>query len=921
MWEGAYSFRLIFVLRCLEGAMHVLTYSFFLNAQTLINFVIEQLECMKGTSKANYDYVVLQATDNSIPFYESMGFVRVGAVMLEADGKPSSRKTDVEESLENPFVTSPIMSYKVSTGETLTRIAAKFEVDVWDIIFLNKHILGDAQPSSKPKLNTLLIIPAKEELDTTASVPSGDIQWHVAKENETPRIIANKFKVNCKDIVDGNKGRLPGLMASSRLKDGTRIKISHFDFPENEYAAYAHWSFPDAKYEEPEPSYMMARKLNRRKGNERNYRPTEASLKAPISSYEPSPLLLPPSPQPVMPPAAFASLPPNPSAKRAPGVPQPPKRPISAYMLFATEQRELARGDGDFMKSGEGARIIRDLWNELPASVKTGYETEAKAAYERYQEEMAKYEARIAAFYASKAELDELESLPKLPMSAGDPAIKASLYNKVVRLKPGATTEGSEYRYWYVVVSQRRVWRLLLEVDSVAHLAAFICCRYVLTFIPDLKWCHLAPMVQDGTFGPDKPKAQGKPKWKLVDESLGKEVDISSSYCIPIKSRSMRKTLDADKEEWDVIDDGTDPTKMPSITPRAVERRDGFYPSATRGITAVKPSVERARKKPFSFADSPSLLATMPGSGMITTVRLVGTNIFEDPSMTTGQKRGRPKGSKNKPKTPETLDAKAISADCRDASKKRRTSAVKFDVPASARKAAALRSSTEQKPKGLPPRALKTAPTESPGGFFEKSVSATGTTPASLGQRKRKAESEKVSVAEDHRPKRYRTVRLELPAELSEDDPDSSFADASSGSSTEDSELVMIEPTRSSPRLCRSAGTSANNRRNSASAAVPPRSPRRPRRSAAPVVKSAPGPAKRDSTKSGQNSETRGNPRRSCRSETLRESPMNVPAPPSRTRKRSAPAAEVESRASPRATGKKVWPKRKSAPFLGEGLR
>ena len=29
---------------------------------------------------SQYDFVVLQATNNSIPFYESMGFVRVGAV-------------------------------------------------------------------------------------------------------------------------------------------------------------------------------------------------------------------------------------------------------------------------------------------------------------------------------------------------------------------------------------------------------------------------------------------------------------------------------------------------------------------------------------------------------------------------------------------------------------------------------------------------------------------------------------------------------------------------------------------------------------------------------------------------------------------------------------------------------------------------
>jgi hypothetical protein len=422
--------------------------------KALINIIIEQLECSKATSKANYDYVVLQATDNSISFYESMGFVRVGAVMLdETDGKPCARKSVNEEPEENPFVTSKVVSYNVTHGETLTRIAAKFGVDVWDIIFLNQDILGEAQPSSKPKLNTLLLIPGKEALDNDIAVPTGLIQWHVAKENDTPRTIAKTFNVSCHDIVYGNKGRLPGLISSSRLKEGTRIKVSHFDIPENEFRAYAHWSFPDSKYEDPEPSYMMVRKLNRRKAKERDHRPVAASLKTLITAYEPSPLLLPPSPQREMPPA-FASLPQKSSAKRPTGEPRPPMRPLSAYMLFATEQREMMRSETDVSKSsGESLKVARDLWIDLPASIKAVYEADAKAARERFQREKTQYEADLEAFNANnnnpQSSLDvNFESLPQLPMSVGDPAYKMSLYNKVVRLKPGAMTEGSDYTYW-----------------------------------------------------------------------------------------------------------------------------------------------------------------------------------------------------------------------------------------------------------------------------------------------------------------------------------------------------------------------------------------------------------------------------------------------------------------------------------------
>lgn len=871
--------------------------------QTLINVVIEQLECMKGTSKANYDYVVLQATDNSIPFYESMGFVRVGAVMLDdADGKPSSRKSADEELEENPFVTSKVMAYKVTTGETLTRIAAKFECDVCDIIFLNKHILGEAQPSSKPKLNIMLLIPAKQALDTGTAfaVPTGEIKWHVAKENETPRTIAKKFNVSCQDIVVGNKGRLPGLISSSRLKDGTRIKVSHFDIPGNEYQAYAHWSFPDSKYEEPEPSYMMVRKLNRRKGNEINNRPIEASLKTPISLYEPTPLLLPASPQPVMPPSAYASLPPKSSAKRTPGQPRPPKRPLSAYVLFASEYRELARGEDDGGKSfGESANVARDLWNELPPSAKAGYEADANAAHERYQDEMAQYKAEVAASYANNPESahDEIESLPQFPMSAGDPAIKMSLYNKVVRLKPGAMTEGSEFTYWYV-----------------------------LTYIPDLKWCHLAPMIEDGTFGSDKPKALGKPKWKLVDENLGKEVDISSSYCIPIKSRSMRKTLDADKEEWDIIDDGTDPTKMPAITPRALlERRDAFYPSGRRGTTAVKPSVERARKKPFSVAESPSLLASIPGSGVITTVRLIGKNIFDDPSTETTPRRGRPKGSKNKPKSPESLAALAaarvLSVDSKsasDASKKRRTSVVKFDVPASARKAAALRTSTAKKPSGRPPRSLTTMRPHSPASIH-KNESVASTPTASASGRQCKVEGdESLSPSEDRRSKRKNSSILAAPSELSDESSDSSFSAVSTNSSSEDLEVEIAESTHRSLRIRKTVEASANNRRHSAAAAVPEGWTGRTRRTIPPCVDARTSGAHEGViADSAHNSETRAGSRRSSRSTTLlRESPMNVAARPSMTRKRGVPAAEDESPPHSSSTEIKTRPSRKAAPPL-----
>ena len=51
--------------------------------RTLVQLVLEDLQRLSPTPVAHYDYVVLQATDNSIRFYESLGFVRVGALTAE----------------------------------------------------------------------------------------------------------------------------------------------------------------------------------------------------------------------------------------------------------------------------------------------------------------------------------------------------------------------------------------------------------------------------------------------------------------------------------------------------------------------------------------------------------------------------------------------------------------------------------------------------------------------------------------------------------------------------------------------------------------------------------------------------------------------------------------------------------------------
>jgi len=121
----------------------------------------------------------------------------------------------------------------------------------------------------------------------------------------------------------------------------------------------------------------------------------------------------------------------------------------------------------------------------------------------------------------------------------------------------------------------------------------------------------------------------------------------------------MKRTLDADREEWDIIDDGSDPFETRAATPKVLAKGayDSDYSSSSevlpiRKSSAIKPSaVERKRKRSSTASVLSPLVASLPGSKGIIFVRLAGkslTDLSSEPPEKKG--RGRPKGSKNKPK-------------------------------------------------------------------------------------------------------------------------------------------------------------------------------------------------------------------------------------------------------------------------------
>ena len=513
--------------------------------QALVALVIENLERMKATGKRNYDYVALQATDNSIPFYESLGFVRVGCIVEddkyeEKKAKLKSSESDKEPSQDSPTDTvtdkSEIVSSAVDVyvtkvpGETPADIAKALNVSVWDIIFLNHYVYKDIGTRSRLMKDTHLYVPCPDraKADTTSQDDNAP-QWYIASENDTPKMIAKRFKVSCAELVQGNRERLPELQGISRLREGTRIKVSHFHIDDDKHVPYCHWTFPDDSFESNEPSYMMVRKLDRCKGALAKSRPVEHSLSVPVQPYSaPNSDLF---AMVTSSPAPSSEMTGKGSKKRSEhaGQPKRPKRPLSGYMIYCSEQREILQDEMGGKPASEVMKFISKMWRELPDAGKAKYQAMHEKEQKRYKKAMEKYQQELANFYAAHPELKTQDE--------NNDAKAQSLFNKVVKLNAdGVAQSGSEFDYYFV-----------------------------LTYIPDLKWCHLAPMVKVGTWGPDKPKAEGRPVWMLVDESEGKEVDISAAFCEPVRSRAMKRTVDADNEQWDIIDDVESSSSVASV--------------------------------------------------------------------------------------------------------------------------------------------------------------------------------------------------------------------------------------------------------------------------------------------------------------------------------------------------------------------
>ena len=115
--------------------------------------------------------------------------------------------------------------------------------------------------------------------------------------------------------------------------------------------------------------------------------------------------------------------------------------------------------------------------------------------------------------------LDEMEAYAEAEEA------KATMLNRVVQIDG----EGDDYEFWYV-----------------------------LTYLPDLQWCHVAPLERRGVFT-EKPSpgghvAEGQDRWMLVSEEEGGEIDVGAGRCHVMEAVEMKGTrANADTEEWHIV--------------------------------------------------------------------------------------------------------------------------------------------------------------------------------------------------------------------------------------------------------------------------------------------------------------------------------------------------------------------------------
>jgi hypothetical protein len=170
----------------------------------LLSLILEELEA----PDSQYEYCITHATENSVPFYERHGFIRIGSLArYESEEKKAAVKASAPVKrlpawpatpahYNSPACNTSTYCYAAKPDSTPAGIAREFGLDTYDVIFLNRHIYPELKPGSKLRRDTLLRLPTRRvgkkcalEQAAAAAAQEGGAQtrWYISQVGERER--------------------------------------------------------------------------------------------------------------------------------------------------------------------------------------------------------------------------------------------------------------------------------------------------------------------------------------------------------------------------------------------------------------------------------------------------------------------------------------------------------------------------------------------------------------------------------------------------------------------------------------------------------------------------------------------------------------------------------------------------------------
>ncbi|GBG25086.1 High mobility group protein [Hondaea fermentalgiana] len=256
-----------------------------------------------------------------------------------------------------------------------------------------------------------------------------------------------------------------------------------------------------------------------------------------------------------------------------------PRRPLTAYMQYNQMERDTIKQkypDADFATLG---RLMGEEWKALSETQRSVYVQRASEDRLKYDKAMAIYKQELQKYQeatnggpsaASAAAASSAAATVALPPSNGVRSSVAVALNPLIPAKQQRLLVNQVVRLESKTCSLARKHFLGHLDEEKDHVTVATHCKthvrldqpneyfFVLTYIPDLFWARLAPMQQSGVFEDSEAKYakhRGRSKWVLVPEGQAQEIDVSAQRCVLVKSCAVKRTADADNEEWDLHTD------------------------------------------------------------------------------------------------------------------------------------------------------------------------------------------------------------------------------------------------------------------------------------------------------------------------------------------------------------------------------